>query len=71
MKKLYEEVKDIVDINKVCVFIVGNKSDMYVDEKIPKQEVQEYTKSVKGTYRCVSALTGTAESGGLLTRYLR
>ena len=58
LKKLYEEVKDIVDINKVCVFIVGNKSDMYVDEKISKKEVEEYTKSVNGTYRCVSALSG-------------
>ena len=55
---MYEEVKDIVDINKVCVFIVGNKSDMYVDEKISKPEVEEYAKSINGTYRCVSALSG-------------
>ena len=55
---MYEEVKDIVDINKVCVFIVGNKSDMYIDEKISKQEVEEYAKSVNGTYRYVSALSG-------------
>ena len=57
LKKLYEEVKQTVDINKIYVFIVGNKNDMYNDEKVTKQEAVEYTKSINATYRCVSALS--------------
>ena len=36
---------------------MGNKNDMYNEEKVTKQEAVEYTKSINGTYRCVSALS--------------
>jgi len=54
---LYNEVKDNLDINNVNVFIVGNKNDLYLNEKVPKKDAEEYTKSINATYRCVSALT--------------
>ena len=54
---MYLEVKDSVDINKVFIFIVGNKNDLYAEEQVKKTEVEDYTKSINATYRCVSALT--------------
>ena len=32
---------------------------MYGQEKVKKQEAEEYAKSIKASYRCVSALSGT------------
>ena len=53
---MYKEVKEIVDVSKVHVFVVGNKNDLYDNEQVPKKEAVEYTKSINATYRCVSAL---------------
>jgi len=53
---LYKEVKEIVDVSKVHIFVVGNKNDLYDNEQVPKKEAVEYTKSINATYRCVSAL---------------
>ena len=58
LKKLYNEVEELVDIKKVFTFIVGNKNDMYEKEAVNKNEVEQYAKSVKSAYRCVSALEG-------------
>jgi len=58
LKQLYEEIKEIIDISRVCVFIVGNKNDLYVEEKVSKKEVEEFSKSINGIYRYVSALNG-------------
>ncbi len=41
------------------MYVVGNKNDLYGIEKIKKSEAEEYTKSIKGVYRCVSALNST------------
>ena len=49
--QLYNEVKQTVDLNRVVVFIVGNKNDMYMHEKIKKEEAEQYTKSINGIYR--------------------
>ena len=57
LQDIYNEVKDALDISKVRVFIVGNKNDLYLKEEITKTEGMEYSKSINGTYRCVSALT--------------
>ena len=46
---MYKEVKEIVDVSKVHIFVVDN-------EQVPKKEAVEYTKSINATYRCVSAL---------------
>ena len=59
LKILYNEVKEAVDIDHVLVFIVGNKNDMYLNEQVKKNVAEEYTKSINGTYRCVSALKST------------
>ena len=53
---MYEEVKQTVDVTKVHIFIVGNKNDLYEQEKIPKAEAEQYAKSINANYRCVSAL---------------
>ena len=43
---MYLEVKDSVDINKVFIFIVGNKNDLYAEEQVKKTEAEDYTKSI-------------------------
>ena len=53
---MYKEVKEIVDVSKVHIFVVGNKNDLYDNEQVSKKEAVEYTKSINATYRCVSAL---------------
>ena len=53
---MYKEVKEIVDVSKVHIFVVGNKNDLYDNEQVPKKEAVEYAKSINATYRCVSAL---------------
>ena len=53
---MYKEVKEIVDVSKVHIFVVGNKNDLYEQEQVSKKEAVEYTKSINATYRCVSAL---------------
>ena len=53
---MYKEVKEIVDVSKVHIFVVGNRNDLYDNEQVPKKEAVEYTKSINATYRCVSAL---------------
>ena len=57
LKKLYEEVKQTVDINKIHVFVVGNKNDMYNEEKVTKQEANDYSRTINATLRIVSALS--------------
>ena len=63
LKKLHEEVKQTVDINKVHIFVVGNKNDLYDQEKVPKTEAEQYAKSISANYRCVSALK--SDGGGV------
>jgi GTPase SAR1 family protein len=58
LKKLYNEVGELVDIKKVITIIVGNKSDMYEKEVIKKNEAEQYAKSIQSIYRCVSAREG-------------
>ena len=40
------------------VFVVGNKNDLYEEEKIKKEDAEKYARSINATYRCVSALEG-------------
>ena len=40
----------------MLVCIVGNKSDRYNFQQVKKEEAENYTKSINGIYRCVSAL---------------
>ena len=49
-------MKLTVDISKVKLFLVGNKNDQYEWEQIKKEDAEKYAKSIKATYRCVSAL---------------
>ena len=56
MKTIYEEVKENIDLSKVLVCIVGNKSDRYNFQQVKKEEAENYSKSINGIFRCVSAL---------------
>ena len=56
MKNIYDEVKENIDISKVLVYVVGNKSDKYNFQQVKKEEAEKYAKSINGIYRCVSAL---------------
>jgi len=58
LKKLYNEVGELIDIKKVKTIIVGNKNDMYLKEVIKKNEAEQYAKSIQSLYRCVSAKEG-------------
>ena len=40
-------------------FVVGNKNDLYGDEKVKKNVAEEYAKSINGVFRCVSALNSS------------
>lgn len=59
LKTSYNEVKQVVDFNKIFCFIVGNKNDQYMMEQVKKEEAQKYANSINATYRCVSALDGS------------
>ena len=63
LKVLYNEVKEAIDVSKILVCVVGNKNDQYMNEEVPKEKAEEYAKSIKGLYRCVSALD--TNSGGI------
>ena len=56
MKNICDEVKENIDISKVLVYVVGNKSDKYNFQQVKKEEAEKYAKSINGIYRCVSAL---------------
>ena len=56
MKNLYNEVKQSIDLNKVLIFVVGNKNDQYEHEQVKKDIAEKYAKSINAKYRCVSAL---------------
>ena len=56
LKKIYEEIKETINIQRVLFFVVGNKNDLYENELVKKEEAQNYAKSIKAEYMCVSAL---------------
>ena len=41
---------------------MGNKNDQYENEKITKDEAENYAKSINAKYRCVSALDESSSS---------
>ena len=45
-------------MTKVHIFIVGNKNDLYANEKVKKEEAIQYSKSINASCRIVSALNG-------------
>ncbi len=57
MQDIYEEIKENIEVSNVVFFVVGNKNDLYENEKITKEEAKKYAKSIKAEYMCVSALT--------------
>ena len=56
LQKLYDEVKQAMDISKVLVFVVGNKNDQYEYEQVKKEIAGQYANSINATHRIVSAL---------------
>ena len=56
LKNLYNEVKQTLDINKILIYVVGNKNDQYEHEQVKKETANQYAKSIKAKFRLVSAL---------------
>ena len=56
LQKLYEDIKQTIDVSKVLFFVVGNKNDLYENEEVTKEEAINYAKSINAEYMCVSAL---------------
>ena len=59
MKELYNEVKEAIGEKGFLPFIVGNKSDLYDNEAVPKNESEEFAKSIGADIRYISALNGS------------
>jgi len=58
LKQLYNEVKEAIGQKSFLPFIVGNKSDIYEKEAVPKSESEEFAKSIEAGIRYISALNG-------------
>ena len=58
MKQLFNEVKEAIGQKSFMPFIVGNKSDLYEKEAVPKSESEEFAKSIEAGVRYISALNG-------------
>ena len=56
LKNLYNEVKQAIDLNKIKIFVVGNKNDQYEYEQVKKDVAEKYAKSINASLRIVSAL---------------
>ena len=48
-----------MDLDKIFIFVVGNKNDLYGEESVKKDIAEQYAKSINATYRCVSALSSS------------
>ncbi len=59
LKNLYNEVKQSIDLNKVLIYVVGNKNDQYEHEQVKKETASQYAKSINAKFRLVSALNST------------
>ena len=59
LKNIYNEVKQTVDLDKIFIFVVGNKNDLYGEESVKKDIAEQYANSINATYRCVSALSSS------------
>ena len=46
---MYNEVKQSIDLNKVLIFVVWNKNDLYEIEQIKKDEAEKYAKSINAS----------------------
>ena len=59
LKQLYNEVKEAIGQKNFLPYIVGNKSDLYEKEVVPKSESEEFAKSIEADIRYISALNGS------------
>ena len=54
----FDEVKEKAPESALIV-VLGNKSDLYEDEEVPKDEAESYTLSKGGMFFTVSAKSGS------------
>ena len=59
LKKIYKEIDETINIQRVLFFVVGNKNDLYENEVVKKEEAKNYAESIRAEYMCVSALKPT------------
>ena len=52
----YKQVIDVNDKNEIQFGVVANKSDLYEDQKVNKDEAENYAKSINAVYGETSAL---------------
>ena len=52
----YKQVIDVDDKNEIQFGVVANKSDLYEDQKVNKDEAENYAKSINAVYGETSAL---------------
>ena len=62
-KKSFEEIKNYwvneVKNNspeKIMIYIIGNKDDLYLEEQVDEEEARSYAKEINADFRTVSAL---------------
>ena len=53
----YEDVQNYFD-NELMIYILGNKSDLYLEEEIREEVASEYAKSINAKLKIVSAKNG-------------
>jgi small GTP-binding protein len=55
----YNETKDNVEEENVIFCLVGNKNDLYEEEKVSEKEAQEFADSINAIFKSTSALSNT------------
>ncbi len=55
----YNETKENVEDENVIFCLVGNKNDLYEEEKISEKEAQEFADSINAIFKSTSALSNT------------
>ena len=55
----YNETKENVEEENVIFCLVGNKNDLYEEEKISEKDAQEFADSINAIFKSTSALSNT------------
>ena len=59
VKTYYKSLSETVDVTRVHFVVVGNKSDLYEQEQVPKEIAQQYAKEINGMFKLTSCLNAT------------
>ena len=59
VKTYYKSISETVDVARVHFVVVGNKSDLYEQEQVPKETAQQFAKEINGMFKLTSCLNAT------------